>query len=226
MKKMYLNIRSNELVQVNWYRLFCENVARPRAIMTLWLACQGRLATKDRMQRLGVVQNATCCFFSCEETLNHIFYVCAELKSIWREVLDWIQIKHEPKEWVEEMDWLVMRCNGKGVLASILKLAATETIYGSLRNTWHLMNLNYQHRKKHQRKILLQAVIGGNQIKLGRIRLKHLVRLHLINLEDDYDAQLNPMENVNLDEDNVGQASGSNDEEIEHRYETTLTPWC
>ncbi|KAF1881551.1 hypothetical protein Lal_00021403 [Lupinus albus] len=49
-----------------------------------------------------------------------------------------------------------------------------------------------------------------------------------LNLEDDDDddAQLNPMENVNLDEDNVGQASGSNDEEIEPRYETTLTPWC
>ncbi|KAF1862930.1 hypothetical protein Lal_00009311 [Lupinus albus] len=44
--------------------------------------------------------------------------------------------------------------------------------------------------------------------------------------DDDDDAQLNPMENVNLDEDNVGQASGSNDEEIEPRYETTLTPWC
>ncbi|KAF1864425.1 hypothetical protein Lal_00021846 [Lupinus albus] len=67
---------------VNWYRLFCGNVARPRAVMILWLAFQGRLATKDRMQRLGVVQNATCCFCSCEETLNHIFYGCAELKSI------------------------------------------------------------------------------------------------------------------------------------------------
>ncbi|KAF1895993.1 hypothetical protein Lal_00046749 [Lupinus albus] len=44
--------------------------------------------------------------------------------------------------------------------------------------------------------------------------------------DDDDDAQLNPMENVNLDEDNVSQASGSNDEEIEPRYETTLTPWC
>ncbi|XP_019418493.1 PREDICTED: uncharacterized protein LOC109329267 [Lupinus angustifolius] len=47
-----------------------------------------------------------------------------------------------------------------------------------------------------------------------------------LNLEDDDDAQLNPMENVNLYEDNVGQASGTNDEEIEPRYETTLTPWC
>ncbi|KAF1898778.1 hypothetical protein Lal_00022723, partial [Lupinus albus] len=44
-----------------------------------------------------------------------------------------------------------------------------------------------------------------------------------LNLEDGDDAQLNPMKNVNLEEDNVGQASGSNDEEIEPRYETTLT---
>ncbi|KAF1884223.1 hypothetical protein Lal_00035292 [Lupinus albus] len=47
-----------------------------------------------------------------------------------------------------------------------------------------------------------------------------------INLEDDDDAKLNLNENVNLDEDNVGQASGSNDEEMEPQYETTLTHWC
>ncbi|KAF1871388.1 hypothetical protein Lal_00020181 [Lupinus albus] len=48
-----------------------------------------------------------------------------------------------------------------------------------------------------------------------------------LNLEDnDDDAQLKLMEGVNLNEDNVGQASGSNDEEIETRYETTLTLWC
>ncbi|KAE9584703.1 hypothetical protein Lalb_Chr25g0280941 [Lupinus albus] len=35
-----------------------------------------------------------------------------------------------------------------------------------------------------------------------------------LNLEDDDDAQLNRMENVNLDENNVGQTSDSNDEEI------------
>ncbi|KAF1894696.1 hypothetical protein Lal_00020988, partial [Lupinus albus] len=46
-----------------------------------------------------------------------------------------------------------------------------------------------------------------------------------LNLEDGDNAQLNPMENVNMDEDNMGQASDSNDEEIEPRYETTLTHW-
>jgi len=44
--------------------------------------------------------------------------------------------------------------------------------------------------------------------------------------DDDDDAQLNSVENMNLDDDNVGQALGSNDEESEPQYETTLTPWC
>ncbi|XP_019418561.1 PREDICTED: uncharacterized protein LOC109329345 [Lupinus angustifolius] len=43
--------------------------------------------------------------------------------------------------------------------------------------------------------------------------------------DDDDDVQLNPMENANWDEDNAGQALGSNDEEMKPRYETTLILW-
>jgi len=45
-----------------------------------------------------------------------------------------------------------------------------------------------------------------------------------LNLDDDDDAQLNFVENMNLDDANVGQNLGSNDEEFEPQYETTLTP--
>ncbi|KAF1858856.1 hypothetical protein Lal_00045167 [Lupinus albus] len=40
----------------------------------------------------------------------------------------------------------------------------------------------------------------------------HLMTKQL-NLEDNDDAQLNHMENVNLNENNMGQASDSNDEQ-------------
>ncbi|KAK7259916.1 hypothetical protein RIF29_25531 [Crotalaria pallida] len=43
-----------------------------------------------------------------------------------------------------------------------------------------------------------------------------------LNFKDD-DVGVNPMENENLNEDNVGQAC---DEETVAEYQTSMTPWC
>lgn len=52
MKKMYDNFNDNAQT-VTWNKLFHGNIARPRAIMTLWLKCHGKFATKERLKRLG-----------------------------------------------------------------------------------------------------------------------------------------------------------------------------
>ncbi|KAI5413561.1 hypothetical protein KIW84_057942 [Lathyrus oleraceus] len=44
MRNMYTLLRS-EGPKVPWCKLLRENVARPRAVMIMWLACHGRLAT-------------------------------------------------------------------------------------------------------------------------------------------------------------------------------------
>ena len=113
-----------------WNRLFCGNPARPRALMTLWQVCHGRLPTKDRLLRFGMLGDKICCFCEGPESHDHLFFGCSVLGDVWKQVLEWIQVKHHPQEWNEELKWIIRHGKGKGHKASILKLEVTETVYG------------------------------------------------------------------------------------------------
>ncbi|XP_058776968.1 uncharacterized protein LOC131651320 [Vicia villosa] len=135
MRQVYNHLRAQDF-QVPWFRIFCGNIARPRALITLWLACHGKLPTRSRLFRFGIVNYATCCFCSKEETIDHILFECNETSRIWKQVLDWLGIAHDPKPWSEELCWLMQQCRGKSVRATMLKLALAESVYG----VWQLRN--------------------------------------------------------------------------------------
>ncbi|GAU49943.1 hypothetical protein TSUD_408380 [Trifolium subterraneum] len=98
MKKMYLTIHDNSQ-SVAWKTMFYGNLARPRALVTLWLACNKRLATRDRLHKFGLLNTTRCCFCNDDETQQHLLFHCNETKSIWRKVLEWIQVGHNPLGW-------------------------------------------------------------------------------------------------------------------------------
>jgi hypothetical protein len=127
-RKVYAALRTIYPV-VDWKVTLYGNIARPRALFIFWLACHGRLPTKDRLHKFGVSVDVKCCFCTKEETINHLFFGCLDFKLIWHKVLLWMQIAHAPLEWNEELAWLTRGCKGKGWKAQLLKGAATETIY-------------------------------------------------------------------------------------------------
>ncbi|CAL5198641.1 unnamed protein product [Lathyrus oleraceus] len=40
-------------------------------------------------------------------TINHLFFECEELKSILKEILKWMEIERKPREWNEELLWII-----------------------------------------------------------------------------------------------------------------------
>ncbi|XP_058751794.1 uncharacterized protein LOC131624890 [Vicia villosa] len=116
--------------QAPWYRLFCRNSARPQALFILWTACHGKLATRNRLFWFGMVDYTTCCFCLQEETMEHLLFECLETKTIWKQVLLWLNCQHEPLTWNQEMMWLIQNCRGKSIRSDMLKLAIAETVYG------------------------------------------------------------------------------------------------
>ncbi|CAK8568890.1 unnamed protein product [Lathyrus sativus] len=84
---------------VEWRNLVYGNNARPRANFMLWLACHGRLATKDR------------------------------LHNVWTKILRWAQINHTPGNWHSKLKWLIQHTKGKGVRVAVIKMAISKTIY-------------------------------------------------------------------------------------------------
>lgn len=73
--------------KVEWRDLMYGNMATLRACFIMWLACQGKLSTKDRLFKFGMIDNTNCCFCSDEESINHIFFICPYMRNIWLEAL-------------------------------------------------------------------------------------------------------------------------------------------
>lgn len=126
-------IMYNELQDVSsrvpWRKLFFSNLARPRAKFVFWTACHGRLATKVRMMKFGLLSDTKCNFCDHLETIDHLLFECAEMKDVWIQILEWQKINHQPKKWIEELSWAMAQGKGKGHRATLLKTALTETVY-------------------------------------------------------------------------------------------------
>ncbi|XP_058727518.1 uncharacterized protein LOC131599008 [Vicia villosa] len=120
--------------RVPWINIIHQNNARPRAIFTLWQACHKKLATRDRLRRFAILAHSECSFCPYEETHEHLFFECEETKKIWKSVLLWMQVTHEPLSWCDEISWLVSKTKGKGKLVALLRLAIAETIYSVWRH--------------------------------------------------------------------------------------------
>lgn len=123
MKHMYMQMKDNGSEQMSWKRIFYINATRPQALKTLWLTCHGKLPTKERLHQFDLLDNNMCCFCSNVETIDNLFFDCIKLKTIWKRVLAWIQVNHDPKDWLDEMKWITMHSKGKGWRVVILKLA-------------------------------------------------------------------------------------------------------
>lgn len=117
--------------------LLRNNYARPRAILFTWLACQGRLGTKVRLARFSIITERRCNLCEdADETLGHLLFECRYSKEIWKNVLEWIGIKHEPCDWTAELGWLMQKTTKKGWRFKVLKIAIAETFYG----LWQYIN--------------------------------------------------------------------------------------
>ncbi|XP_058784386.1 uncharacterized protein LOC131659180 [Vicia villosa] len=128
---------SDHLPKVGWKGLVCGNRARPRAVFMLWMTCNKRLATKDRLAKFGSNVDRGCAFCNSLETLDHMFFDCRYTKGVWEDVLRWLHVLHVPQGWNEEIAWLVKICKSRNWRGQIMKMAIAETIY----ETWWDRNL-------------------------------------------------------------------------------------
>ena len=64
----------------------------PKAELLVWLLLLGRINTKDRLQRLSVLQNndLRCVLCnSCDETIAHLFFTCDYTWRVWSFCCNW-----------------------------------------------------------------------------------------------------------------------------------------
>ncbi|XP_058747184.1 uncharacterized protein LOC131620196 [Vicia villosa] len=127
-KKIYNGLLKNAET-VPWRKIFYDNEARPRVVFITWLVCHGRLATKDRLKRFGILDNDNCVLCAGTETLNHLLFECNKMHDSWRETLNWMQMEHTPQNWEHELQWISHMSKKKSWKTRLLKTAFVETVY-------------------------------------------------------------------------------------------------
>lgn len=114
---------------VTWRKLVFSNGARPRALFHLWMVCMGRLYTKDRLARFGLVNDGLCVLCNRQESISHLFFECPVASNVWQGVLQWMQIVRKPENWECEMQWMIKVSRGKGPRCKVLKCAFAKASY-------------------------------------------------------------------------------------------------
>lgn len=74
--------------KVEWAEVIWQRYCVPKRSFVMWMAIQGRLPTKDRLNRFGLLVPTRCCL--CreeEEDHHHLFFHCRVAQSILQGVL-------------------------------------------------------------------------------------------------------------------------------------------
>ncbi|XP_058783073.1 uncharacterized protein LOC131657723 [Vicia villosa] len=135
--RLLYNELRGERTCVLWRNLIRGNRASPRAIFLLWMACQKRLQTKDRLKKIGVISDGNCLFCGDPESRDHLFFDCRITNQLWHQVLSWMKISHRPQGWHHELRWIISMANGKSNRAKLVRISIAEAIY----HVWTVRNM-------------------------------------------------------------------------------------
>ncbi|XP_026459010.1 uncharacterized protein LOC113359627 [Papaver somniferum] len=117
--------------KIFWKSLVWFKSHVPRHSFISWLGFHGRLKTKDKMVKWGLMQSAPCSL--CEngiETIEHIFHDCRFVVSIWTcLLLKMGYVREVSSSWLEEVKWCVNAFAGQGLVARIKKLILNCFMY-------------------------------------------------------------------------------------------------
>ncbi|CAK8573597.1 unnamed protein product [Lathyrus sativus] len=127
---VFYKVLIDDGTRVPWKNLIRSNKSRSREVFCLWKASHGKLATKDRLKRFGMIQDSRCSLCHTEEeTMNHLFFCCQGTRHIWKKVLHWFNIVHTPQPWDVELIWITNMTKGKGWKVDIFKMLVAESIH-------------------------------------------------------------------------------------------------
>lgn len=82
-----------------WANILWNKYSQKRCSFVTWLACQNRLYTRDRLKLRNITHEGICplCGMT-NESVEHIFFVCAFSNKVWNGVCDFNGLKL-PNQW-------------------------------------------------------------------------------------------------------------------------------
>ncbi|XP_019241488.1 PREDICTED: uncharacterized protein LOC109221461 [Nicotiana attenuata] len=156
--------------KVSWIRLVCNNAGSPKWIFILRLIAHGKLYTKDRLAKWGIVNNMICPLCESEdESREHLFFLCKYSESVWSRLLKWQGIRRKHMGWIMEQEWVERYARGKNGSADIYRMTLAACVYA----IWQERNLRVFQNKKRDAEWLTRSIVqdvhvrGANKVKIA-----------------------------------------------------------
>ncbi|XP_050238092.1 uncharacterized protein LOC126687576 [Mercurialis annua] len=116
--------------RVSWHSIVWFPGQIPRHSFVTWLALLGRLNTKDKLIKWGVINSNVCSLCNQEaEDIEHLFFDCCFSAHIWGKVLRCNDEARQKFCWRREVSYFCRRYKGKSVKAKLRKLWFNATVY-------------------------------------------------------------------------------------------------
>ncbi|CAO2827748.1 unnamed protein product [Amaranthus hypochondriacus] len=129
MRKMYASCLSDK-EKPHWRAIVCKNRATPCSIICLWQAIQDRLPTLIRIQRWGVVGDATCVLCRAHyEDRDHLFKLCPFTQDLQCELNSFLGHVQWASSFEEEVSRMCKMVKRKTAKASLLTMCCAELVY-------------------------------------------------------------------------------------------------
>ncbi|CAK8536039.1 unnamed protein product [Lathyrus sativus] len=166
----------DDQVRVSWSHLLRHNGALPRAILTLWLAFCGHLATKARLLKMGMLQTSQCQLcIDKEENIYHLLFECSCSNIIWSDVLHWMEYYHIPQLWYDELNWIMRHTKCKDWKGRLLMIDIAEMIYGIWQHRNNVCFANNMDSTHVTSNIIDNIVYRGWMQPKLRIHISHML---------------------------------------------------
>ncbi|XP_010322072.1 uncharacterized protein [Solanum lycopersicum] len=129
-KQIYDYLRG-EQTKPEWRCLMFKNAARPKAIFTLRILLNRKLATVNRLSKWGMTHNKTCVLCkNVDENMDHMFLQCHYAGEVWERVFTWASIhNNRPKTCAHFIQWSNQHGKGKTTKAQLFKLILAEGVH-------------------------------------------------------------------------------------------------
>ncbi|XP_024963367.1 uncharacterized protein LOC112503585 [Cynara cardunculus var. scolymus] len=114
---------------VHWHKVVWNNAYIPKHALCMWMACQKRLPTQDRICQWKHEPPYLKCVF-CNlviETHNHLLFECDYSSSIWEVIKREIGIQMCPDNWEDIVNMGILQ--GWKLWSTVQKLGISATVY-------------------------------------------------------------------------------------------------
>lgn len=116
--------------RVEWKSIMLQQGVHPRFKFIMWLAVQNRLATVDRLDKIGIKVPPDCAFCGgTKETFDHLYFECQETKTLWSRLCNWLGIQRSIDEWRKELTWISTIAKKTAGQTEIVTSAFVMTVY-------------------------------------------------------------------------------------------------